>query len=134
MNSKAIRSAIMLAIIAFIIVYLQKMEICECVDSTLVKRMEYTEMAIAGLISVGLIGNIATGGKFRMIPENRFASAGYMAVIFAIFGYLAFLVYNYSMDATGCKCADHKAKYILYAQGAFYAVLIAMTLLMMMVR
>ena len=103
MNSKAIRSAIMLAIIAFIIMYLQKMEICECVDSTLVKRMEYTEMAIAGLISLSLIGNLATGGKFRMIPENRFVSAGYMAVIFAIFGYLAFLVYNYSMDATGCK-------------------------------
>ena len=137
MNTRAIRSIVVLAIIAFIIAYLQNMKTCECVDATLVKRLEYTEMAIAGLVSFALIGNIVTDGKFHMrnlVSNNRLANAGLMTVIVGSFGYLAYLVYNYSVDATGCKCADQKAKYVLYAQGAFYAVLVGMIALMILVK
>jgi len=137
MNTRAIRSVIVLALIAFILAYLQKMETCECVDMTLVKRLEYTEVVIAVLVSIALIGNIATNGKFHMrsiITNNRLANAGFSTIVLGAFGYLAYLVYNYSVDATGCKCADKKAKYVLYAQGALYAVLIGMILLMMLVR
>ena len=101
------------------------------------KELEYTETVIAGLVSFALIGNIVTDGKFQMrnlVPNNRLANAGLMTVIVGIFGYLAYLVYNYSLDATGCKCADQKAKYVLYAQGAFYAVLVGMIALMMLVN
>ena len=79
MNTRAIRSVVILVIIAFIIAYLQNMKTCECVDATLVKRLEYTEMAIAGLVSFALIGNIVTDGKFQMrnlVSNNRLANAG----------------------------------------------------------
>lgn len=126
MNYKVIHSVVILVFIAFIIAYLQNMKTCECVDATLVKRLEYTELVIAALVSIGLIGNIATDGKFQTKSLGRLANAGLMTVIVGSFGYLAYLVYNYSVDATGCECADKNAKYILYTQGAFYAVLVGM--------
>ena len=134
MNYKVIRSVVILALIAFIIAYLQNMKTCECVDATLVKRLEYTELVIAALVSIGLIGNIATDGKFQTKSLGRLANAGLMTVIVGSFGYLAYLVYNYSVDATGCECADQNAKYILYAQGTFYAVLVGMITLMILVK
>ncbi len=132
MNSRAIQSVVILAIIAFIVAYLQKMKSCECVDKVLVKRLEYTELAIAGVISLGLIANIVTNGKLPMksFVTNNFALTGVLvAVILVLYGYLAFLVYNYSVDATGCKCADHTAKYVLYTQGTFYAIMVGMVAL-----
>ena len=132
MNSRAIQSVVILAIIAFIVAYLQKMKTCECVDKTLVKRLEYTELAIAGVISIGLIANIVTNGKvpLKSFVEKNFALTGALvAIIITLYGYLAFLVYNYSVDATGCKCADHTAKYFLYTQGALYAIMVGMVAL-----
>ena len=123
MNVKMIRSLVMLVLIAIVFMYLQKMEKCECVDPALVQRLEYTEIGIAGFVALNLIANIATGGKFKMIPDNKFAKAGFMTVVLGLFGYLAYLAYNYSIDATGCECADKKAKYVLYAQGVYYALL-----------
>ena len=134
MNYKVIRSVVILSLIAFIIAYLQNMKTCECVDATLVKRLEYTELVIAALVSIGLIGNIAMDGKFQTKSLGRLANAGLMTVIVGSFGYLAYLVYHYSVDATGCECADKNAKYVLYAQGAFYAVLVGMIALMMLVK
>ena len=133
MNSKAIQSVVILAIIAFIVAYLQKMKTCECVDKTLVKRLEYTELAIAGVISIGLIANIVMNGKvpLKSFVEKNFALTGALvAIIITLYGYLAFLVYNYSVDATGCKCADHTAKYFLYTQGALYAIMVGMVALL----
>jgi len=133
MNSKAIQSVVILAIIAFIVAYLQKMKTCECVDKTLVKRLEYTELAIAGVISIGLIANIVMNGKIplKSFVEKNFALTGVLvAIIIALYGYLAFLVYNYSVDATGCKCANHTAKYFLYTQGALYAIMVGMVALL----
>jgi hypothetical protein len=132
MNSKAIQSVFILAIIAFIVAYLQKMKTCECVSKTLVKRLEYTELTIAGVISIGLIANIVTNGKvpLKSFVEKNFALTGALAaIIITLYGYLAFLVYNYSVDATGCKCADHTAKYFLYTQGALYAIMVGMVAL-----
>jgi hypothetical protein len=132
MNSRTIHSVVILAIIAFIVAYLQKMKTCECVDKTLVKRLESKEVAIAGVISVGLIANIVMNGKVPMksFVEKNFALSGVLvAVIITLYGYLAFLVYNYSVDATGCKCADHTAKYFLYTQGALYAIMVGMVAL-----
>jgi len=133
MNSKAIQSVVILAIIAFIVAYLQKMKTCECVDKTLVKRLEYTELAIAGVISIGLIANIVMNGKIplKSFVEKNFALTGVLvAIIIALYGYLAFLLYNYSVDATGCKCANHTAKYFLYTQGALYAIMVGMVALL----
>ena len=53
MNYKVIHSVVILVLIAFIIAYLQNMKTCECVDATLVKRLEYTELVIAALVSIG---------------------------------------------------------------------------------
>ena len=133
MNSRAIQSVVILAIIAFIVAYLQRMKTCECVSKTLVKRLEYTELAIAGVISIGLIANIVTNGKvpLKSFVEKNFALTGVLvAIIITLYGYLAFLVYNYSVDATGCKCADHTAKYFLYTQGALYAIMVGMVALL----
>jgi hypothetical protein len=133
MNSRAIQSVVILAIIAFIVAYLQKMKTCECVDKALVKRLEYTELAIAGVISIGLIANIVMNGKLplKSFVTNNLALTGVLvAVILVLYGYLAFLVYNYSVDATGCKCADHTAKYVLYTQGTFYAIMVGMAALL----
>jgi magnesium-transporting ATPase (P-type) len=133
MNSRAIQSVVILAIIAFIVAYLQKMKTCECVDKALVKRLEYTELAIAGVISIGLIANIVTNGKIplKSFVEKNFALTGALvAIIITLYVYLAFLVYNYSVDATGCKCADHTAKYFLYTQGALYAIMVGMVALL----
>ena len=127
--NRAIRSVVILVLIAFIIAYLQNMKTCECVEPPLVKSLEYTELVIAALISIGLIVNIATDGKFKTKSLGRLANAGLMTVIVGSFGYLAYLVYHYSVDATGCECADKNAKYVLYAQGAFYAVLVGIALL-----
>jgi hypothetical protein len=98
-----------------------------------VKRLEYTEVAIAGVISLGLIANILMNGKvpLKSFVAKNFALAGVLvAVILVLYGYLAFLVYNYSVDATGCKCADHTAKYFLYTQGALYAIMVGMVALL----
>ncbi|MFY7728141.1 MAG: hypothetical protein ACOVRN_01345 [Flavobacterium sp.] len=133
MNARAIDSVVILAVIAFIVAYLQKMKTCECVDKTLVKRLEYTELAIAGVISIGLIANIVMNGKvpLKSFVEKNFALTGALvAIIITLYGYLAFLVYNYSVDATGCKCADHTAKYFLYTQGALYAIMVGMVALL----
>jgi hypothetical protein len=133
MNSRAIQSVVILAIIAFIVAYLQRMKTCECVSKTLVNRLEYTELAIAGVISIGLIANIVTNGKvpLKSFVEKNFALTGVLvAIIITLYGYLAFLVYNYSVDATGCKCADHTAKYFLYTQGALYAIMVGMVALL----
>jgi hypothetical protein len=124
----------MLVLIAVIYWYLQKMEKCDCVDPLLVQRLEYTEIGIAGLVALNLIAKIVSGGKFRMMPDNRLAKVGFMTVIIGLFGYLAYLAYNYHADATGCKCADQKAKYVLYAQGTFYAVLVGMVALTMLMK
>ncbi len=133
MNARAIDSVVILAVIAFIVAYLQKMKTCECVDKTLVKRLEYTELAIAGVISIGLIANIVMNGKvpLKSFVEKNFALTGALvAIIITLYGYLAFLVYNYSVDATGCKCADQTAKYFLYTQGALYAIMVGMVALL----
>ena len=134
MNSyRAVHSVVILSLIAFIVVYLRKMETCECVDMTLVKRLEYTELAIAGVISIGLIANILMNGKvpIKSFVEKNFAlSCVAVAVILILYVYLAFLIYNYSVDATGCKCADHTAKYVLYTQGALYAIMVGMVALL----
>jgi hypothetical protein len=98
-----------------------------------VKRLEYTELAIAGVISIGLIANIVMNGKvpLKSFVEKNFALTGALvAIIITLYGYLAFLVYNYSVDATGCKCADHTAKYVLYTQGTFYAIMVGMAALL----
>lgn len=132
MNTRIIHSVVILAIIAFIVAYLQKMKTCDCVDNTLVKRLEYTEVAIAGVISLGLIANIIMNGKvpLKSFVAKNFALTGVLvAVILVLYGYLAFLVYKYSVDATGCKCADHTAKYVLYTQGAYYAIMVGMVAL-----
>ena len=132
MNYRTIHSVVILAIIAFIVAYLQKMKSCDCVDKTLVKRLEYAEVAIAGVISLGLIANIVMNGKvpIKSFVEKNFALSGVLvAIILILYVYLAFLVYNYSVDATGCKCADDTAKYFLYTQGAFYAIMVGMVAL-----
>ena len=132
MNYRTIHSVVILAMIAFIVAYLQRMETCECVETTLVERLEYTELAIAGVISIGLIANIVMNGKVPIksfVAKNFALSCVLVAIILILYVYLALLIYNYSVDATGCKCADHTAKYVLYTQGVFYAVLIGMVAL-----
>jgi hypothetical protein len=133
MNSKAIRSVIMLVLIAVIFMYLQKMEHCECVDKGLVQRLKTTEMGIGALIAFNLAANLATDGKFTMISKNKIVTATIMTAIIALFGYLVYLVYNYNIDAKGCECAEKKARYALYLQGGYYAILLALLFVLLIV-
>ena len=126
MNMRAIRSVILLVLIAVIFMYLQKMEHCECVDKGLVQRLKITEMGIGALIAFNLAANLATDGKFTMISKDKMVTATIMTAIITLFGYLVYLVYNYSIDAKGCECAQKKARYALYFQGGYYAILLAL--------
>jgi hypothetical protein len=126
-----IRSSVMLVLIAIIFMYLQRMEKCECVDISLVKRLQYTEMGVAAFISLRLIGNIIYGDKFSIRTANRFAQSMFLTVFIGLFGYLSYLVYLYDIDAKGCECTNQKSKYLLYTQGAYYAVMVGVILLLM---
>lgn len=133
MNLRAIRSIILLVLIAVIFMYLQKMEHCECVDNGLVQRLKLTEMGIGALIALNLVANLATDGKFSLVSKNKMVTATIMTVIVTLFGYLVYLVYNYSVDAKGCECAEKKAKYALYFQGGYYALLLTLLIALLIV-
>ena len=97
-----------------------------CVDKGVVQRLKITEMGIGALIAFNLAANLATDGKFTMISKDKMVTATIMTAIITLFGYLVYLVYNYSIDAKGCGCAEKKAKYALYFQGGYYAILLAL--------
>lgn len=134
MNTRVIRSIILLVLIAVIFMYLQKMEHCECVDKGLVQRLKFMEMGIGALIALNLAANLATDGKFTMVSKNKIATTAIMTLIITVFGYFAYLVYNYSVDARGCECAEKKARYALYFQGGYYAFLLALMIAILLMR
>lgn len=132
--NKLIRSIIIFAVIAIILMYLKKMETCECVDPELVQRLKFTEIAIGSIIAFNLVANIATGGAYKKITkktflDNKMFAATIITILITLFGYLSYLIYNFSIDANKCECAEKKTKYLLYVQGAYYAILIGMLLL-----
>lgn len=133
MNSRAIRSVILLILIAVIFMYLQKMEHCECVDNGLVQRLKFMEMGIGALIALNLAANLATDGKFTMVSKNKMVMATIMTLVVSVFGYFTYLVYNYSVDARGCECAEKKARYALYFQGGYYALLLVLLFALLIV-
>ena len=133
MNTRVIRSIILLVLIAVIFMYLQKMEHCECVDKGLVQRLKFMEMGIGALIAFNLAANLATDGKFTMISKDKMVRATIMTLVVSVFGYFTYLVYNYSVDARGCECAEKKARYALYFQGGYYALLLALLFVLLTV-
>ena len=134
MNLKIIKSIVTLFIVAIILMYLHKMEICECVDNALVKRMEYTEVAIASLAILNLAINLGASGKTNLSQfiANKYINLGFILSIFTLVGYMAYLIYMFDIDAKGCKCADQNSKYLLYIQGAYYIVIVGIPLMVLL--
>ena len=133
MNYKSIRSIVILAVIAIILMYLKKMETCECVDTELVQRLKFTEIAVGSIIAFNLVANVATGGAYKkaykkLFFENKVFAVAIVITMLALFEYLVYLIYIYSIDADKCECAEKKSKYLLYAQGAYYTILIGILL------
>ena len=117
-----------LMIVAFL--YIRKMKGCECTDKNVVDKLHTIELFFMGL-SVFLLVNLSI---FHVNLES-FIKTGvtkYMPLLSAFFvawlslyAYFVYLVYEFYLGVSGCKCADDPMKYALYVQGGLYSTTLA---------
>ena len=125
MNLLTIIPGWIIMIVAFL--YIRKMKGCECTDKKIVDKLHGLEMFFMGLsafllVSVSLFQlNLVNFIKTGMSKYMPFIGA-FISVYLSILAYFVYLVYEFYLGVSECKCADDPMKYALYVQGGLYSV------------
>ena len=121
-----------LMIVAFL--YIHKMKGCECTDKNVVDKLHTIELFFMGL-SAFLLTSMSifhVNLKSYLTPFIKTGVTKYMPLFSAFFAawlslyaYFVYLVYEFYLGVSGCKCADDPMKYALYVQGGLYSTSLA---------
>ena len=115
-------------IVAFL--YIHKMKGCECADKKVVDKLHTLEIFFMGLsafllVSVSIfhinLESFIKTGLAKYMPLFFVIPAAYLSLA----AYFVYLVYEFYLGVSGCKCADDPMKYALYVQGGLYSTSLA---------
>ena len=103
---------------------------CECTDKNVVDKLHMIELFFMGLSAflltsmsifhVNLESFIKTGMSKHWPKFVAFACT-YLSLL----AYFVYLVYEFYLGVSECKCADDPMKYALYVQGGLYSTTLA---------
>lgn len=112
-------------IVAFL--YIHKMKGCECADKKVVDKLHTLEIFFMGLSAFLLVSvsifhiNLESFIKTGMSKHwPKFVAFAYAYLILA--AYFVYLVYEFYLGVSECKCADDPMKYALYVQAGSYSI------------
>jgi len=117
-------------IIAFL--YIRKMKGCECTDKKVVDKLHTIELFFMGfsaflLVIVSIfhrnLKNPIETGVFKYMPLIYV----FFAALSSLYAYFVYLVYEFYLGVSDCKCADDPMKYALYVQGGLYSTTLAIS-------
>ena len=117
-----------LMIVAFL--YIHKMKGCECTDKNVVDKLHTIELFFMGLSAFLLTSmsifhvNLKSFIKTGVTKYMPLLSA-FFAAWLSLYAYFIYLVYEFYLGVSGCKCADDPMKYALYVQAGLYSTTLA---------
>jgi len=134
-----IMSVITIILIYCIYNYVRGLENCDCVNQQLVDRIKNIELFLLVVLSLGLITSVCYG-KPRLVallmanPTMVYILGLYLVFMLSIESYLVYNVYNLRKTLPkNCECADKWQLNLLYVQCVWYAIVIAMFILMLII-
>ena len=117
-----------LMIVAFL--YIHKMKGCECTDKNVVDKLHTLEIFFMGLSVFLFVSVFIFHVNLKSFIKTGVAK--YMPLFFAIpvaylslAAYFVYLVYEFYLGVSECKCADDPMKYALYVQAGSYSITLA---------
>ena len=112
-------------IVAFL--YIHKMKGCECADKNVVDKLHTLEIFFMGLSAFLLVSvsifhiNLESFIKTGMSKHwPKFVAFAYTYL--SLWAYFVYLVYEFYLGVSECKCADDPMKYALYVQAGSYSI------------
>ena len=118
-----------LMIVAFL--YIHKMKWCECTDKNVVDKLHTIELFFMGLSAFLLVNlsifhvNLESFIKTGVTKYMPLLSAFFVAWL-SLYAYFVYLVYEFYLGVSGCKCADDPMKYALYVQAGLYSTILTL--------
>ena len=115
-------------IVAFL--YIHKMKGCECADKKVVDKLHTLEIFFMGLSAFLLVNlsifhvNLESFIKTGMSKHwPKFVA--FACTYLSLWAYFVYLVYEFYLGVSECKCADDPMKYALYVQAGSYSITLA---------
>ena len=112
-------------IIAFL--YIHKMRGCECTDKKVVEKLHGLELFFMGFSAFLLVSVSIFHVSFITTDMSKYMSllAAFAAAYLSLYAYFIYLVYEFYLGVSACKCADDPMKYALYVQSGFFSTTLA---------
>ena len=103
---------------------------CECADKKVVDKLHTIELFFMGLSAFLLVNlsifhvnleSFIKTGMSKHWPKFVAFACTYLSLL----AYFVYLVYEFYLGVSECKCADDPMKYALYVQGGLYSTTLA---------
>jgi hypothetical protein len=104
--------------------YIHKMKGCECTDKNVVDKLHTLEIFFMGLSVFLLVSVFIFRESFIKTGMSKhwpkFVAFAYAYL--SLWAYFVYLVYEFYLGVSECKCADDPMKYALYVQAGSYSI------------